>query len=72
MIKKLVARVFEDVGGYFVCGEDLGFFDARGTPAKNKAEALRRAVMCGYTHAVGSGTYWDGVRRIPKKFIGGW
>ena len=67
-----VARIFEDVGGYYVCDED-GPLDTRGVPHATKAEALRAAAKVWpgtepYTHAVGSGTYWDGVRAIPAKY----
>ena len=62
------ARIFEDVGGYFVCDESSKFLDARGRPYGKKSDALRAASYMGYTHAIGSGTYWDGVRKIPAKY----
>ena len=68
-----VARIFEDVGGYYVCDDALDYLDARGMPHATKAAALRAAATDYgdgefYTHAVGSGTYWDGVRAIPARF----
>lgn len=68
MRKRKVARVFEDVGGYHYCDEGDGMLDARGAPSETKARALRLAWEAGYTHAVGSGTCWDGVRAIPVKY----
>jgi hypothetical protein len=62
------ARIFEDVGGYHVCSDELDHLDARGPAYKTKAEALRIADYEGYTHATGSGCPWDGVRRIPAKY----
>jgi hypothetical protein len=62
------ARIFEDVNGYYVCSEGLDYLDARGHVYCSKADALRAAAMGGYTHATGSGTYWAGTQRIPKKF----
>lgn len=59
-----VARIFEDVGGYYICDED-GPLDARGKAYDTKADALRAAATCGYTHAIGSGCYWTGTRKIP-------
>ena len=60
----MVARFFEDVGGFYVCVEDPDFLDARGITCEPKAEALRLAYRAGYTHAVGSGTYREGVASI--------
>lgn len=64
---KSIAKIFEDVGGYYVCDE-TGPLDTRGRSYKTKADALRGACRDGYTHAVGSGTYWTGIQAIPKKF----
>lgn len=53
---KQVAYVFEDIGGWFVCGDDPGPLDTRGTryDSKNAAiRALRELAKCGqtqYTH----------------------
>lgn len=67
--KKSIAVIFEDVGGYFYCDADSECLDARGTPSNTKAQAMRRAAASGYTHAKGSGTYWDGVQAIPSQFF---
>jgi len=61
---KMVARIFEDVGGFYVCDEDSDFLDARGDGYDSKSAALRGAYRAGYTHAVGSGTYREGVASI--------
>ena len=57
-----VARVFEDVGGYYVCDDSLPYLDARGYAHKTKSEAMRAAFEQGYTHAVGSGAYRQGAK----------
>ena len=57
---KKTARIFEDIGGYYVCDDDLDYLDARGRAHATKAAALRAAWESGYTHAVGSGCYRDG------------
>jgi hypothetical protein len=51
---KRIARIFEDVGGYYVCPED-GPLDTRGTAYRTKTQARMVAWDSGYTHAVGSG-----------------
>jgi len=56
-MEKNVARIFEDVGGYFVCSDKLDYLDARGKPYPTKAAAQRAAKEAGYTHFVGSGSY---------------
>ncbi len=67
--ERKVARVFEEPTGlYHVCGDSLTWLDARGPGCRSKADALRLAMDCGYTHAVGSGTYWEGVRAIPIRY----
>lgn len=66
-MKKIVARIFEDVGGYYVCGDNLDFLDTRGHAYGRKIDAMRAAVNAGYTHAIGSGTYWGNeVRSLAK------
>ena len=60
MKTKLTARIFADVGGYFVCDDGLDYLDARGYAHASKADALRAAYRKGYTHAVGSGCYRSG------------
>jgi hypothetical protein len=63
-----VARIFQDQGNeYFVCDDDSSDLDARGTPHNTKFQAIRAAAQQGYTHAVGSGTWWRGIRRIPTR-----
>lgn len=57
---KIIARIFEDVGGYYVCDETLPYLDARGKGYRSKAQAMRAARLNGYTHARGSGTYRPG------------
>lgn len=52
-----IARIFEDVGGYYICDDSLDYLDARGAAYPNKASAMRSAAEQGYTHARGSGTY---------------
>jgi len=42
--------------------------DARGGGHRTKADAMRAAAFDGYTHATGSGCYWEGVRRIPAEY----
>lgn len=66
---KRTARIFEDVGGYYVCSEAGEFLDTRGPAYRTKADALRAATVSGYEYAVGSGTYWSGVRKIPSRFF---
>ena len=65
---KKTARIFEDADGYHVCDEDEEFLDARGRAHHTKTSALRSAVEMEFTHAVGSGCPWDGVRKIPTKY----
>lgn len=57
---KSTARIFSDVGGYYVCDSSLPHLDARGKRHSTKADALRAAYQAGYTHAVGSGCYRPG------------
>lgn len=62
MKHKAVARIFEDVNGYYVC--DNGKLDTRGRCYKTKIAAIRAAARDGYSQAIGSGCYWDGVKSI--------
>ena len=63
---KKVARIFQEpTGKYHICSEDSETLDARGKGHLTKAEAMIAAVRMGYTHAVGSGTYWGGIRKLP-------
>jgi hypothetical protein len=64
MNKRTVARIFREVNGlYYVCDDSIPALDARGQGYRTKAEAMRAAAR-DYTHAVGSGTYWAGVRSL--------
>lgn len=52
--ERKVARVFEDVGGFYYCNASLGFLDARGRGFKTLRGALenlrQNAPFDGYTH----------------------
>jgi hypothetical protein len=37
---KKIARIFEDVNGYYICDDSLDFLDARGTPFKSRNHAI--------------------------------
>lgn len=61
-----IARVFEDVGGYYWCDDD-GPLDTSGKCYKTKADAMTAAAFDGYRYATGSGTYWGNeVKAIPE------
>jgi len=64
--KTKIARIFEYVGGYFWCDAASEIWDARGHAYQTKAAAMEAAARGGYRYAIGSGTYWDGVRAIPE------
>ena len=65
MNKRTVARIFREHNGlYYVCDDSIPALRARGRGYRTKAEALRAAARDSYTHAVGSGTYWAGVRSL--------
>jgi len=53
-MRKRVARIFEDVGGLYVCS-DAGLLDTRGQAHPDRASARRAAWEAGYTHAVVGG-----------------
>ena len=59
-----IARVFEESDGFHFSCNSLDYLDARGKAYKTKADALRAAFRCGYTHATGSGCYRKGVNVI--------
>ena len=61
-----IARIFEDVGGYYICDDDQDYLDTRGKAYPTKLAAMTAAASGpdAYTHATGSGTYWPGVRSI--------
>jgi hypothetical protein len=65
-IKMKTARIFEDIGGYFVCCDYLDYMDASGAGLPTKAAAMRAAHSEGYTHARGSGTYRPGLTRLQS------
>ena len=76
---RAVARIFDDVGGYYVCSDAINptcsvtggrkrYLAARGRCYPTKAAAMRAAAEMGYTHCAGSGTYYDGVRAIPLAY----
>lgn len=65
--ERIVARVFFDIGGIYFCDNDLDYLDTRGCAYPTKAAAMRAAADAGYTHAIGSGTYWgDSVRSLAR------
>ncbi|WP_028321260.1 hypothetical protein [Desulfatiglans anilini] len=69
MTEKRIAHVFEEVTGlYHFCSNDLPYRDARGPGYKSKAAAVRAAWQSGYTHAMGGGCPWTGLRLIPGRF----
>ena len=71
-MEKKIARIFEDINGYYVCDED-GELDTRGTCHETKRAAMACAHLDFYTHAIGSGTYWGNcVKRIPKEIRSIW
>src|SRR5574338_47961 len=65
--RKKIARIFqENDGNYYVCDNALDYLDARGQPHKTKKSAILHAYHLDYTHAIGSGTYWKGIKKIPN------
>lgn len=66
---KSIAIIFQDLDGhYYVSPDALDYMDSSGAGYRTKADALRAAAECGFTHACGSGTYWHGTRRIPARY----
>jgi len=65
---RAVARIFEDVGGYHICNDADTCLTTSAFPCATKADALRCAWRNGFTHAIGSGCPWDGVRAIPARY----
>ena len=61
-----VAYIFEDIGGYHVCSDADPHLTCEASPHATKADAMRHAAACGYTHATGSGTYWRGVQSLAN------
>lgn len=67
-----MARIFEDVGGYYICDDSLDYLDARGNGYDSKAAALRAAYAAGYTHAIGSGAYKQGASILSQVAVTDW
>lgn len=65
-IEKRTARIFADVGGYFVCDNNSGYLDTRGRAYSTKQAAQLAAVEAGYTHGIGSGMTRDG--KLPNHY----
>jgi hypothetical protein len=63
-----VAWVFQEVDGLYRVSNYHDILVTDGPGYKTKADALRAADRAGYTHAIGSGTYWPGIRRIPAEY----
>jgi len=62
--EKAVARIFQEpTGKWHICDDALPYLDARGSGYDTKAQAIRAAAFY-YTHAIGSGCYWEGVRSL--------
>lgn len=68
MLKK-IARIFEDVNGYYICDENSDVLDTRGRVYNTKISAMQAALQGGYTHAIGSGTYWGNKIRSLSSFV---
>lgn len=63
-----IARIFEDVGGFYINDEQETLLRTDGKCYPTKKEALLTAYRSGYTHAVGSGTYYrNGVHSIASQ-----
>jgi len=62
-----VARVFEDIGGYYYCAEDLPYLDTRGRAFPSVASAIR-SIRDGNTHRENPFTHY--VRGNVKRKIG--
>ena len=56
-----VARIFEDVGGYFICDNSLPYLDTRGSAFPSRRAAIaglkqfRKYIPEGYTHYLSKG-----------------
>ena len=61
---RVVARIFQDVGGYYICNDNLDYLDARGTSYPTKKMAQEIAFESGYTHGRGSGMSSKGMRKL--------
>jgi len=55
---KRVARIFEDVGGFYYCDANLSYLDTRGGAFETVGDAIRSIegnnmfILCPYTHYV--------------------
>jgi hypothetical protein len=48
---KKIARIFEDVNGYYICDDFADFLDTRGDPFKSRNQAIAALKYCyDYTH----------------------
>lgn len=57
-MEKLIARIFEDIGGYFYCDDSLDYLDTRGGAYSTLKAAKQAAKRRGFTHAaVGKKVY---------------
>lgn len=57
-MEKLIARIFEDIGGYYYCDDSTDYLDTRGGAYPTVREAKKAAKNRGYTHAaVGKKVY---------------
>jgi len=66
-----IARIHDVPDGWGISDDELDYLETGGPVHRTKAEALRAASADGYTHAVGSGCPWSGVRRIPERYVEG-
>jgi hypothetical protein len=67
VVAEKVARVFEDVNGYYFCDNTEKCLDMRGTAHPTKISVMRAAYRAGYTYCTGSGSYHPfKVRRISS------
>ena len=61
------AHIFKELTGhYHVCDARVHMLDPRAPDYRTKEAALRAAYEAGYTYAVGSGTYGEGVQKLPE------
>jgi hypothetical protein len=60
----VLAYIHEESGQYYITSEDGSCFDPTPYPTKLAAMTAAASGPDAYTHAIGSGTYWPGVRSI--------
>ena len=65
MEKKKTVRIFEDVGGYYVCDNDLDYLDTRGACFPTVRAALKycREYLAGYPYEY---THYRRLGRVRK------